>query len=151
MKRSVAKRTLNAAMTAKLLTKGEANAVAIRVDAVKTTAATMIHAAMMAAAMIAAAMMATFAMTSAAMTVPVTATGVTTSKAAPIIKGVASAMIATMTGRAVALTTLTMSTTGIMLHEAPLTRAHIAAPEVVPNTPIDPVTLTDLMALIILM
>ena len=140
MKRSVAKRTQSAAMVDNLLIKGEAKDVVIRVNAIKTTAATMIHAAMMAAAMIAA------VMTSAAITVPVTATGVTTSKAAPIIKGVASAMTATMT-----VTTLTISMTGIMLHEAPLARAHIAAPGVVPKTPTDPATLANLIALIILM
>ena len=158
MKRSVAKQTPNAAMAAKLLTKGKAKCVAIRVDAAMMAAA-MMTAAMMAAAMIAtvivaAAMMAVAtipaATTSTAMTVPLTATGVTTNKVAPIIKGVASAMIATMTGRAVATARLTMSMTGILLHEAPLARAHLEAPGVLPKTPTDPSTLTDLMALTIL-
>ena len=136
-------------MAAKLLTKEEAKGMAIIVDAV------MMAAAMMAAAMIAAAMMAVAtipaAMTSAAMTVLVTTTGVTTNKAAPIINDVASAMIATMTGGAVAITMLTMSMTGMLLHEAPLARAHIVAPGVAPKTPTDPATLTDPMALIVLM
>ena len=70
----------------------------------------------------------------------------TTDKAAPITKGVAGAMIATMAGRAVALMRLIMSTTGIMLHAAPLARARIANPEVTLTTLTDPTSLMDLVA-----
>ena len=159
MKRSVAKQTLNATMADKLLIKGEDKDVAIRVDAVKTTAATMIHAAVMTAAMIAAAMIAAamiaaamiaaatmaVAMITAAMTVPVTATGVTTNKATPITMGVAGAMIATMTGRAVALMRLTMLTTETMLRAAPLLRTHIADPGVTLTTLASPISLMALV------
>ena len=139
MKRSVAKRTLNAAMVDTLLIKGEAKDVVIRVDVFKTTAATMIAVAMIAAAAMAVAMMTT------AMTVPVTATGMTTDTAAPITKGVASAMITTMTGRAIALMRLTMATTETMLHAAPFICAHIADPGVALTTLTGP---TNLMALV---
>ena len=139
MKRSVAKRTLNAAMAAKLLTKGKAKGVAIRVDTTMT-AATMIAAAMIAVAAI------PVVMTSAAMTVPCAATGAMTNKAAQIIKGVAAAMIATTTGAAVVNTILTTLRALMQNHAAPLALDLLSAQEAVPTprTPTDPANLMSL-------
>ena len=132
-------------MADNLLIKGKAKDVVIRVDAVRTTAVTMIPAAVMTAAMIPAATMAV-AMIAAAMTVLITAIGVTTGKAVPITKGVADAMIATMTGKAVAIMTPTMWTTEQMLHAAPLVRAHIADPGVALTTLTSPISSRALVA-----
>jgi hypothetical protein len=160
MKRSVAKRNPSVAMVAKLLSKGEAKDVAIKagtamMDAAMMTAArmaaamkatAMMAAARMAAAMIAVAAITTAAMTSAAMIVPRAATGTMTNKAAQIIKGVAAAMIATLTGAAVVHTTLTTLRTLMQNHAAPLALDLLSAQEAVrtPRTQTDPANIMSL-------
>jgi len=152
MKRSVAKRALNTGMADNLLIKGEAKAMVIKVEDIRTTvvtmiATTMISTALIAAAMIAAATMAV-ARNTAVMTAHVTAIGVTTNNAAPITKGVANAIITMMTGSAKAVATmpLTMLRTEHMLQVAPLALvcAHITGPGAALTTLASPISLVAL-------
>ena len=126
-------------MVDNLLIKGGAKDVVIKVDDARTTVTIMIPAVMLITATM------TVARNTAPMTAHVTAIGVTSNKAASITKGVVDAMITTMTGKAVAIMTLTMSTTDQMRHAAPLVCAHMANPGVTLTTLASPISLMALL------